>query len=132
VLARSIDDAPVELGIEVAGARVVDEDVLGRLEIGVLLQEHVGAAGVGLADGWEGDRYALVELGDSSRGLLWYALWEDGAVRDRFAAGLEGALQRFGSPAALERVEVGGRPATLLRVGSLRGVTSEARVTDAP
>ncbi len=43
VLEGVTDDPPVELGLTIEGARVVHEDVLGRLEIGVLLDEDLGS-----------------------------------------------------------------------------------------
>jgi hypothetical protein len=122
--------APVELRLSVDGARVVHEDVLGRLEIGVLLDELTGDSAAALADGWDGDRYALLELADGSRALVWYALWEDTGSRDLFVAGMERALGGLGAPGALERVDVSGRPATVVTVGALPGVTVVAETAD--
>lgn len=123
VLERNSDDPPVELALAVQGARVVYEDVLGRLEIGVLLDEDLGSGSARFADGWDGDRYALVETDDGARGLLWCSVWSDTAARDRFAEALERALPLMGAPAAVERLEVAQRPATLLRIGSLGAVS---------
>lgn len=122
---------PIELRFVVEGARVVHEDVLGRLETGVLLGEHVGDEAVSLADGWEGDRYALVELEGGERGLIWYALWEGDSQRDRFAAAMDIALERFGAPSTLERTEAAGRAATVLRVGEVAGVRADLMIADA-
>ena len=122
--------APIELRLSVDGARIVHEDVLGRLEIGVLLDEHVGVSAAALADGWDGDRYALLELADGSRALVWFAVWEDAGLRDVFMGGMERALGGLGGPATLERLDVSGRPATVVRVGSLPGVTVVAETAD--
>jgi hypothetical protein len=130
VMKGSVSDPPIELTLDVSGGRVVDDDVLGLLAMSVLLDEHLGSAGQGLADGWEGDRYALVELADGTRGLVWYVLWEDAASRDRFAAAIGGSLQHFGAPATVERLEAAGSPATLLRVGRVADVTVGVRVAD--
>jgi hypothetical protein len=116
----------------VSGARTVDDDVLGRLSLGVLLEEHLGDAGAGLDAGWAGDHYVLTEGADGRRGLVWYVLWDDSGSRDRFASAIHGVLDRFGGPATLERVDVAGRPATVLEVGALNGVTARARVVEAP
>jgi hypothetical protein len=132
VLRAGAAEPPLELRVSIEGGRVVHEDVLGRLELGVLLDEHLGGGSAALADGWDGDRYALVEIPDGSRGLVWYAVWESGAARDRFAAGMERALGRLGGPAALERTLVSGRPATLVRIGEMEGITSGAELVDAP
>ena len=120
---------PVELGLEVEGGELVHDDVLGRLELGVLLAEHLGSGREALADGWEGDRYGLVRRGDGTRVLLSYTLWEDAEARDRFTEGLTSALGRFGAPAVLETVEVSGRPATRLTVGDASGITVRVSLT---
>jgi hypothetical protein len=122
---------PVELRISVEGARVVHEDVLGRLETGVLLDEHLGGASAALADAWDGDRYVLVERPDGERSLIWYALWEDVVARDRIAAGLERALPALGRPATLGRMQIAGRPATVVRVGALERVASSVEAAGA-
>jgi hypothetical protein len=132
VLERGGAAPPLELRIAVTGARTVHEDVLGRLEVGILLDEHVGGEAATLGDAWDGDRYALVERPDGGRGLLWYAVWEDETSRDLAARALERALPRLGGPAEVELTTAGGRPATLLRVGELQGVTSRANLTDGP
>jgi len=132
VMKGSVADRPVEIALDVSGGHVVDDDVLGRLAIGVLLDEHVGPAAQEIADGWEGDRYALVELSDGTRGLIWYVLWEDATSRDRFADALGGVLSRLGADATLARTEAAGIPATVLRVGTVADVTVGVRVTDDP
>ncbi|HUF76504.1 MAG TPA: hypothetical protein VMM35_09510 [Longimicrobiales bacterium] len=132
VLEAGAAEPPVDLRISVEGGRVVDEDVLGRLELGVLLDDHLGEGSAALADGWDGDRYALVERADGTRGLIWYAVWEDTAARDLFASGMERALGSLGGPAALERVLAAGRPGTLGRVGALGGVSSSVGLAGAP
>jgi hypothetical protein len=128
VLARGGGDAPIDLEITASEGRIVRQDVLGRLEVGVLLQEH--GANPAAADGWDGDRWALLEA-NGARGLAWYALWEDVASRTRFQSALQGVLGELGAPATVEAVDVGGRPATLLRVGAARGVAARVRSPEA-
>ena len=123
ILSKRRDDAPVELSVSVRGGRALHEDVLGRLELGILLDQHVGPGSASFADGWGGDRYVLVEDEGGGKGLIWHAVWDDAGSRDRFADVLEGALDKLGGPAALSRLEVAGHPATLLSVGSTEGVT---------
>jgi hypothetical protein len=123
---------PIEVALEVSGATVVDDDILGRLAIGVLLRESLGPDGANLGEGWEGDHYALVELPNGRRGLVWYVLWDARGSRDRFAAALRGHLGSLGAAATLEAVEVQGSPATVLRVGAPAAVTVRARIVDAP
>lgn len=125
VLEGSSANEPIELELTASTGRIVREDVLGRLEVGVLLQQHGAEAAV--ADGWDGDRYALIEQPGGALALAWYALWEDGASRDAFLASLSGALRDFGASASLDAVELEGRPATLLSIGGARGVTARIR-----
>lgn len=121
--------APIDLLLEVeGGGEVVLEDVLGRLELGVLVEEHLGRGGVGLADGWDGDRYVLVERPNGARVLVSYILWEDEAARDRFGVAIESVLDRFGGETVVERVEVAGRPATVITVGAAEGIVVRAAV----
>lgn len=131
VLARGTANEPVEIELNAVGGRIVREDVLGRLEVGVLLQEH-GVDDVEAADGWDGDRYALVDLGNGDHGLAWYALWEGEAARARFVAAMQRVVPRLGSAASLESVEVAGHPATLLRVGGVGEVTARIRAVVLP
>ncbi len=132
VMERSVEDPPVELVLDIGGASVIDDDVLGRLAVGVLLEEHVSADSGTIAGGWDGDHYALVALPGGARGLIWSAVWESEADRDRFLDALGGALDQFGGAATLEADETGGRPATLLRVGDVGALSVRVRVTDAP
>jgi hypothetical protein len=126
VLERSTADDPVSLELSVTGPRVIRQDGLGLLELGIFLEEH-GADPEG-AEGWEGDRYALVELASGTRALGWIIVWEDGAARARFMTAMQGVMPRLGAETSLESVDVDGRPATLLRLGRIENVT--ARVTD--
>jgi hypothetical protein len=120
-------DEPIELTLSASAGTIVRQDVLGRLEVGVLLRER--GLDAATADGWDGDRYALIES-DGARGLAWCALWEDAATRDRFLGAMRGVLGAFGGPAEIEAVEVEGHPATLLRLGAARGVTAALRGTE--
>ena len=125
ILGGRADDPPVELAMSVSGGEVLHEDVLGRLELGVLLDQHLGPGSARFADGWGGDRYVLVDGVNGERGLIWYAVWDDTAARDRFAERFRSALGSLGGPASLEVTEVDGHAATVLRVGRSEGVSAE-------
>jgi len=128
ILTGRPDDLPVELAMSVSGAEVLHEDVLGRLELGVLLDQHLGPGSARFADGWGGDRYVLFEGETGERGLIWYSVWDDEQARDRFAERFRDALGFLGGAASLEVTEVGGRAATVLRVGVTDGVSVEVTV----
>ncbi len=116
--------APVDLRARVEGGEVLLEDVLGAFELQILLEDVLGVPGGIAAQGeagalaayWDGDRYVLVDSG-SGLGLAWATLWSDREARDRFAAHVEGRGDRFGGPVSVDRIEVDGRPATLIRIG---------------
>lgn len=127
VLARGRDDEPVLLELSVEGAALIEDDDLGRMESGLLLRTHLGEDTDGLADGWGGDRWALVEV-DGRRGLAWISVWDDRASRDRFVEALAGDLSGFPRVTTLDAVDVDGRPGALLRVGLPEAVRVRARV----
>ncbi len=132
ILGGTADDVPIELAMSVSGADILHEDVLGRLELGVMLDQHLGPGSARFADGWGGDRYVLVEVGTSERGLIWYSVWDDEAARDRFVERFRDALGSLGGGASLEVMEVGGRAATVLRVGATDGVSVEVTLPGRP
>jgi len=123
---------PLELELSAEGATIVHEDVLGRFELGILLEDVVdGEAGV-LAEGWDGDRYALMERPDGTRSLIAFVLWEDAAVRDRFVAVARGASSRFGGDVELQSMEIGRRPAAVLKIGATDGFSVTATLARRP
>ena len=125
-------DAPVDLEVEVDGGTVVHSDVLGRLETGVLLEVHAGEGRGEDAAGWGGDRYVLVAGPGGGRGLVWWSVWDDAEARDRVVGSLRPVLSRLGTGATLDAVEVDGRAAAVVRVGSLEGVRTMPRISRAP
>lgn len=128
ILTRDRDDPPVRLALRVAGGAAVHQDDLGRLELGVLLDTHVGEGAGGRAVGWGGDRYALVDLPGGGRGLALAVAWDDAAARDRFVTTLGNSLASFRAGATLEALDLGGRPGALLRVGLPASVRVTATV----
>jgi len=115
---------PLNLGVEVLRGDVLLSDVLGSLELRILLEDVLGLRyGNGaqddaeaLAAHWDGDRYVLVRS-SSGVGLAWVTVWSDVQARDRFVSLVQNSGQGFGSPTSIIRIEVDGRPAALLRSG---------------
>ncbi len=127
VMTHDLSDAPVELELDApAGVSVVRSNVLGRLEVGVLLDAHLGKGGDALSKGWGGDRYALVATAGGGRALVWYSVWDSVAARDRFVHALADHLSGFGAPTTLRPTTVDGRPGAVLRVGAAPAI--KARV----
>jgi hypothetical protein len=99
------------------GFEAVYGNVFGQGELEVLLEEHLGPEGRSLAQGWDGDRYALLRGPDGVEGLVWVSVWDSEGERNRFVDGFQPALAALGAPATLEAMEVLGRPGAILRVG---------------
>ena len=101
----------IELAAPSGGWSTVYSNTLGQLETSILLSEHLGEAAVSAAQGWDGDRYALMERTGGGEALVWYSVWDDAAAADRFAGAYRRVLRQRGSAADVaERLEVEGRP----------------------
>ncbi|MFH1764694.1 MAG: DUF6782 family putative metallopeptidase [Gemmatimonadota bacterium] len=121
-------DLPTELELEaVPGYPAVYGNVFGQAEFETLLEKHLGPDGRALAQGWDGDRFALLTRPDGGDGLVWVSVWDSEEERDRFVNGFQPALARFQEPATLERMEVLGRPGAILRVGLSGEVSVQVR-----
>ena len=112
VMEGALDDPPIAVDLGVEGGRVIHSDVLGRLEIEVLLEAHLGPEAGSAAEGWGGDRFVLVAPDD-----------EDS--RDEFLDTFGPVLGRLGGTAELVGIQVGGRPGLLLTVGEVTGLEFE-------
>jgi hypothetical protein len=100
-------DRPTELAfIAPAPDTIRYEDDLGEFETQLLLKQLLGdeAQAVQLATGWDGDRYEV--LGAAADALVWYTVWDDAAVADRFAQGLKAAWAKRWDGAAMRRSEI--------------------------
>jgi hypothetical protein len=103
-------DEPTEVRFpQPAPGRLIYENTLGELEIGILLMEHLGSKTA--ANGWDGDRYRLVEDG-GKQVLLWLTVWDDASSADRFAAAYKSiGAQRAQRAISATRLQTGGREA---------------------
>ena len=111
--------SPVELEFAVppSTGRLLLQDVLGRFELGILLEDVLGMKEGVLSGSWDGDRYALVEGPNGDHGLVSCIIWDSSEARDLYLEGVRGVSQRFGGDAEIEAIELGGLQATLLKVG---------------
>ena len=55
------------------GWKEVGRNVVGEMQLGVLLRRHGGKAA---AAGWDGDRFAVFEGPDGKLGLVWLTTWD--------------------------------------------------------
>ena len=111
-------DQPTDLVLEPgSGFEAVYGNAFGQAEFQVFLEEHLGPEGPSLAQGWDGDRYALLRGPDGAEGLAWVSVWDSEDERNLFVDGFQPALSRLQEPATLEAMEVLGRPGAILRVG---------------
>ena len=106
-------DAPTELRIAPAesGWRTGYSNTLGQLELRILLEETLGESAASAADGWDGDRFAVLDGPAGTEALVWYSVWDDAASADRFAEAYRRALgARTGQVGTVTRLEHAGRP----------------------
>ncbi|MEX2465909.1 MAG: hypothetical protein WD995_03315 [Gemmatimonadota bacterium] len=131
VMEGDFSDTPVVVELTVRGGRIVHEDVLGRLEVEVLVETHLGQEARSLGEGWGGDRFVLVSPdGGGPEVLAWVSVWDDEASRDAFSSGFQPVLADLGGSAALESIEPGGRPGLLLTVGEVGALAFEPSLGD--
>jgi len=123
IVTQNREDEPVDFELAIEGGVEVHRDDLGYLELGVLLNTHLGPGKASLAEGWGGDRYVLMEVDGGGRALILQTVWDDAVARDRFVEALSGALTSFPLVAEVHANHVIGRPGAVLTVGELGGVT---------
>jgi hypothetical protein len=115
-------DDPKEVALRIAGARIVHDDVLGELETRLFIEELSGERGApGVANGWSGDRFALLET-PSGPALAWVVLWDDEGSREAFRQRLVPNLARLPAGGRLDLVDVEGIAGLLLRIGDVGDV----------
>ena len=104
-------DTPTEVSFaEGSDWRVLYENNFGALETRLFLEIR-GAAGQ-LAEGWDGDRYRVLEDDAGRRALVWFSVWDSAEAARTFAAAAErvlGTAER-GNTAAITLLDT-GRPA---------------------
>ena len=67
-----------------SGWKELGRNVVGEMQLGVLLRRHGGKAA---AAGWDGDRYAVFEGPDGRLGLVWLSTWDSEDDAREFARG---------------------------------------------
>jgi hypothetical protein len=60
----------------------VGRNVLGEMQLAVMLRKHTGKAA---AEGWDGDRYAVFERPKDRLGLVWLSTWDSEDEAREFA-----------------------------------------------
>jgi hypothetical protein len=95
-----------------AGWKVRREETLGELETAILLEHYLGTAARRGAEGWDGDRYRLLQDAAGARAFAWYSVWDDAASADYFAAVMrQVAARRPGRRMQVGRIRLSGREA---------------------
>jgi hypothetical protein len=109
-------DHPVALEIITpVGWEKLYDDNLGELETGILLETHTGSRVS--AEGWDGDRYLLLDNGNGNRALVWVSIWDSESQRDRFVEALTPNLKKFPIEASLDLLDLAGQPGARLVIG---------------
>ena len=80
-LPMSIDLGVLEPG---QGWKEVGRNVVGEMQLGVMLKKHGGKAA---AAGWDGDRYAIFEGPGKKLGLVWLSTWDSDDDAREFCKG---------------------------------------------
>jgi hypothetical protein len=108
---RRDEPVAVELGALPVGWRVERENELGKLEIAIYLGQHLGESGRTAADGWGGDRYALLVSPSGHDVIFWRSVWDTAEAADRFAAAVRrAAIRRPTRRVTVQREQQNGRP----------------------
>ena len=97
------------------GWRILYEDTLGELEIGILFETLGGDRAE--AVGWDGDRYALLASDAGERSLAWFTVWDSDISRNRFVEALSSHLSSYPSGTELSVLDVQGLPGARLLIG---------------
>ncbi len=83
---RAEPDLPMDIDLGVlepgGGWSEVGRNVVGEMQLGVMLRRH---GGKGAASGWDGDRYAVFEGPAQRLGLVWFTTWDSEADATKFA-----------------------------------------------
>ena len=104
------------------------DDGLGELETGVFLEMHTGSRDA--AEGWDGDRYLLLENEAGMRALVWVSVWDSERQRDRFLDAVRQHTDGFPVQASAEGMDVDGRPGVRLLIGDAPDVRASLREPD--
>jgi len=121
-------DSPLDVELSTSpGPGATYANTLGMLELTIFLEEHLGPDGEALASGWAGDAFAYWEGTAGPGALAWVVVWDDVPSRDRFLAGVEGAVARLPVAGVAEALQVEGRPGTLIRIGDPPPVVASIR-----
>jgi hypothetical protein len=122
----AVGDRPVALRFtdEASGGPGLAEDVVGELELQMLIAELAKASSLGRPApiGWGGDRYRLVSTPDGAA-LVWYLVWDDPESAATFRKGTGAALAARRLPGyrvALDSLTLGGAPADRYVVAPVR------------
>jgi hypothetical protein len=88
---RAKPDLPVQIDLGVlapgAGWQEVGRNVIGEMQLAVMLKKHGGKAA---AAGWDGDRYAIFEGPQNKLGLVWTSTWDTDVDAQEFVHGYVG------------------------------------------
>lgn len=126
-------DEPTELrlGDPHEGWSIVYENTLGQLELSILLAEHLSTDEASAAEGWDGDRFALLDGPGAAEALVHYTVWDDERAADRYADAYRRLLEaRPGRAGRVERMQVEGRPVVRVLEGEAGADLADVPIPD--
>jgi hypothetical protein len=114
-----VPDAPTELRFEDAPWRAIFQNTLGQFETRLFLEQHAGPMPAA-AEGWDGDRYVLLEATDSARVLVWVSVWDTEEQANNFGrmASFAVGAEPLAGRGRVERFQLEGRPAVRVVIGA--------------
>ncbi|MGH7464212.1 MAG: hypothetical protein ACREK1_03490 [Longimicrobiales bacterium] len=127
---RRDEPVAVAVGPLPADWHVEREDDLGQLEMSIFLAQHLGNAARAAANGWGGDRYALLVSPSGADVIYWRTVWDTEAAADEFAAAVRRvADRRKDRQVTVRRERLDGRAAVRV-VDAPAGVATAALLQD--
>lgn len=109
-------DDPTEVTLPKT-AGVLHEGTLGELETGLLLSHHIGIDAESAAQGWDGDRFQVIERAGKKL-VVWQTVWDSPEDAERFLRRYrQVAVKRPERVIKVERNVVNGREGVLVTDG---------------
>jgi hypothetical protein len=116
-----------------AGWKLLDQNVLGEANFrSVFKEQGLGAEAVSAAQGWGGDRYAVLErMQDGSLLLLWHTTWDTQADASEFAHAYRRLLEtKYESTAYPRRIVESGQNVFIVEGGGEASADSFMRFVE--
>lgn len=121
------DDLVTRMG---NGWSLAQENTMGEHQTGIWLGSPAVAAAMDAAEGWGGDRIAVLSGPSGAWAIAWHTIWDSAGDADEFAVTAETAVGKAGGPGSVlpgeggttRWVVIGSDDATLAKVADVLGL----------